>query len=109
MIVNDRIYCRTSAGDRALESKCSVPEWFRAILVLVGGQVSCSAICGGIRSHSQKQVLNWIDQLETLGFIERILPPLSTPASIPTEPDISEAQWEEMLLQIGQPAIARTW
>jgi hypothetical protein len=104
MMVNDRIYCRTSAGDRALESKRSVPEWFRAILVLVGGQVSCSAICGGIRSHSQKQVLNWIDQLETLGFIERILPPLSTPDSIPTELDISEAQWAELLLLRAEAA-----
>jgi hypothetical protein len=104
MMVNDRIYCLTSAGDRALESKRSVPEWFRAILVLVGGQVSCSAICGGIRSNSQKQVLNWIDQLETLGFIERILPPLSIPDSIPTELDISEAQWAELLLLRAEAA-----
>jgi hypothetical protein len=91
MMVNDRIYCRTSAGDRALESQRSVPEWFRAILVLVGGQVTSSAICSGMRGHSQKQVLNWVDQLETLGFVDRvILPPSSTPDAVPTEPDISE-------------------
>jgi hypothetical protein len=98
-MVNDRIYCRTPAGDRALKSERSVPECFRAVLVLVAGLVSSSAICGGMRSHSRKQVLNWIDQLETLGFIERtILPPSPIPDAIPTELDISEAQWAELLL-----------
>jgi hypothetical protein len=44
-----------------------------------------------MRGHSQKQVLNWVDQLETLGFVDRvILPPSSTPDAVPTEPDISE-------------------
>ena len=96
MMVNDRIYCRTSAGDRALESKRPVPEWFRAILVLVGGQVTSSAICSGMRGHSQKQVLNWVDQLETLGFVEReCIPPSSTPDAIAT--------------QVGAMLDGRTW
>jgi hypothetical protein len=99
MMVNDRIYCRTPAGDRALQSERSVPDWFRAILVLVGGQRTSTAICSGMPSHSRQQVLNWIDQLETLGFIARmIFPPSSTPDSIATELDVSEAQWAEVVL-----------
>jgi hypothetical protein len=110
MMVNDRIYCRTPAGDRALQSERSIPDWFRAILVLVAGLVSSGAICGGMRSHSQKQVLNWIDQLETLGFIERmILPPSPIPDAIPMEPNISEARWEdEMSVPPAEAAIAIT-
>ena len=71
MVVNNRIYRRTPAGDRALESERSVPNWFRAVLVLVRGQVTSSAICSAMRGHSQEQVLDWVDQLETLGFVER--------------------------------------
>jgi hypothetical protein len=110
MMVNDRIYCRTPGGDRALQSERSVPHWFRAILVLVGGQVTSSAICNGMCGHSQEQVLSWIDQLETLGFIERIiLPPAATPNAIPTELDVSEAQWEQVLLPPAEVAVAITW
>ena len=96
MVVNNRIYRRTPAGDRALESKRSVPNWFRAVLVLVRGQVTSSAICSGMRGHSQKQVLDWVDQLETLGFVEReCIPPSSTPDAIAT--------------QLGAMLDGRTW
>jgi hypothetical protein len=63
-----------------------------------------------MRSHSQKQVLNWIDQLETLGFIERmILPPPPILDGIPMEPNTIEAEWEEdMPLPPAEAAIAIT-
>ena len=90
MVVNNRIYRRTPAGDRALESKRSVPDWFRADLV------TSSAICSGMRGHSQEQVLDWVDQLETLGFVEReCIPPSSTPDAIAT--------------QLGAMLDGRTW
>ena len=101
MMVNDRIYCRTPAGDRALKSKGSVPEYFRAILVLVAGLVSSSAICVRMRSHSQKQVLIWLDQLETLGFVDRMIPPPSpTPGA-----DISDTQWEKVFFPSAEARI----
>jgi hypothetical protein len=101
MMVNDRVYCRTPAGDRALKSKGSVPEYFRAILVLVTGLVSSSAICVRMRGHSQKQVLIWLDQLETLGFVDRMMPPPSaTPGA-----DISDAQWQKAFFPSAEAGI----
>jgi hypothetical protein len=116
-MVNDRIYCRTLAGDRALESELSVPDWFRAILVLVGGQVTSGAICSGMCVHSQKQVLSWIDELETLGFIERmILPPSSTPDACSHwgEPLRTDSQRVKQTSQraragLGTPSAARSF
>jgi hypothetical protein len=109
MMVSNPIYRRTAAGDRALKSERSVPDWFRAVLVLVAGLVSSGAICGGMPSHSQKQVLNWIDQLETLGFIERmILPPSPIADAIPMEPNIGEGWEEEIPLLPAEAAMAIT-
>jgi len=89
MSLHNRIYRRTKAGERALESEGSVPNWFQAILVLSTGQVTRRAICDGLRCHSQKQVLGWIDQLETLGFLEIVS------STIPAE-HVSETQGEEV-------------
>lgn len=109
-MAKDRIYRRTPAGDRAVGSRRSVPDRFRAILVLVDGQVSSGAICGGMHGHSQKEVLGWVDQLETLGFIESIvLPPTPTPHTIQTEPDMSGGERVELGLPPAEAAIASTW
>lgn len=89
MSLHNLIYRRTNAGERAVESERSVPNWFRAILVLSAGQVTRRAICDGLRYHSQKQVLGWIDQLETLGFLEIVS------STIPEE-HVSEPQWDEV-------------
>ena len=83
----------------AVGVRCAIPSesaWQRAksrrpFLVLSAGQVTRSAICDGLRCRSQKQVLGWIDQLETLGFLEIVS------STIPGE-HVSETQWDEVCL-----------
>ena len=79
MIRTDRIYRRTEAGIKALESAKSVPGWFRAMLSLISGETHSNVICGGMCSYSQRQVLDWLDELETLGFVELLVVASSSP------------------------------
>lgn len=107
--MNNRTYRRTPAGDRALESERSVPDWFRDILVLVGGQVTSSAICNGIPGHTQEQVLSWIDQLDTLGLVESMISSeASTRDTMPTALNIREADWGEVPFLPAEAAMAIT-
>ncbi|HEU4352434.1 MAG TPA: hypothetical protein VFR66_11235 [Burkholderiales bacterium] len=69
---------------KALKSKRSVPVWYRAILRLVDDETACTAIIAGMSDHPRRQVLAWIEQLETLGFLELIV---RAPAD---SPDTSE-------------------
>ena len=68
-----RIYCLTAAGTSALHSARSVPDWYRDILWLVQGDPTSSEIIARMTSHPGKEVLQWIEQLETLGFVESLL------------------------------------
>ena len=74
----ERLYRLTGAGELALASKRSVPGWYRTILAMVAGDTPGSAICETLSAHPRKQVLAWLDQLETLGFLE-----LAEPAAMP--------------------------
>jgi hypothetical protein len=68
-----RIYRLTAAGTSALHSARSVPDWYRSILRLVQADATSSEILAGMTSHPGREVLKWIEQLETLGFVESSL------------------------------------
>ena len=70
-----RIYRLTAAGASALHSARSVPDWYRAILELVRDDATSSKIVSALTHHPSAAVLNWIEQLETLGFVESWLMP----------------------------------
>jgi len=70
----NRIYRLTATGARALGSERSVPKWYRAILGLVRAEMTSGEIIAGMSADRRKDVLMWIDQLETLGFVEAVLP-----------------------------------
>jgi hypothetical protein len=56
-----------------------VPEWYRTILGLIRGETTFSEIIGGMSTHSQKEVLAWLEPLQTLGFVELAVPTASEP------------------------------
>jgi hypothetical protein len=70
-----RIYRLTAAGTSALQSARSVPGWYRDVLELVEGDATSSKIIAGLTRHPSDEVLKWIEQLETLGFVESWLMP----------------------------------
>jgi hypothetical protein len=58
-----RIYRLTHAGARALEDRGAIPVWYRALLDLVRDGRA-------FPSDSPRQMLAWLDELETLGFLD---------------------------------------
>ena len=70
-----RIYRLTAAGSNALRDVRSVPDWYRAILELVRNDATIGKVITGIRDYPSREVLTWIEQLETLGFVESLLVP----------------------------------
>ena len=68
-----RIYRLTEAGTSALHSARSVPDRYRDILRLVRGDPTSSEILARLTGHPSREVLQWIEQLETLGFVESLL------------------------------------
>lgn len=66
----ERLYRLTRAGALALEAKRSVPGWYRTILAMVRGDTPARTICETLSAHPRKQVITWLEQLETLGFLE---------------------------------------
>lgn len=61
--MSHRIYRLTHAGVRALEDRGAIPVWYRALLDLVReGR--------GFPGDSPRQMLAWLDELETLGFLD---------------------------------------
>ncbi|HSA89548.1 MAG TPA: hypothetical protein VLF42_06560 [Burkholderiales bacterium] len=68
-----RIFRLTAAGTSALHSARSVPDWYRSILRLVQADATSSEIIAGMTQHPGREVLKWIEQLETLGFVESLL------------------------------------
>lgn len=80
LIKTERVYRRTEAGSRALESQESVPAWYRRMLGLMQtGATHSDVIRGGMCPHSSKQVFDWLDELETLGFAELVTFSTSSP------------------------------
>jgi hypothetical protein len=67
-------YRLTAAGARAVEAERSIPTWYRAVLGVVQGDTSSNVVVARLLAYHRKAVLAWIDQLETLGFLERVVP-----------------------------------
>lgn len=72
MTVKDRgRYVRTAAGERAWKSPASgLPVHYRQIIGLVAAKTSREEIFKKMACHSTRQVQSWLDELQTLGFIE---------------------------------------
>lgn len=68
-----RIYRRTSSGRKALESECSgLPAAYRQILELLEEERTAAEVVSGMRgAFSERQILAWLDELDTLCFVER--------------------------------------
>lgn len=72
IIKTDRVYRRTEAGLRAIDSQKSVPIWYRRILSLIEGDTPSDAVLGNMYPYASGQILDWLDELETLGFTELV-------------------------------------
>ena len=66
------MYTRTTQGQRAWESASSgLPAHYRRIMDLIGeAELSVDRIFAGMKKYAPRQVQDWLDELETLGFIE---------------------------------------
>lgn len=65
-------YRLTQAGRKALDSQRSVPERFRVILGLLQSDTGYSSIRGAMNAYEPTQVRAWVEQLDTLGFVELV-------------------------------------
>jgi hypothetical protein len=65
-----RVYLLTEAGSRAWESpRSGLPAHYRQILGLVQSETDADEIHVSMRSHSHRQINDWLDELDTLGFV----------------------------------------
>ena len=81
MTTTERTYRLSASGARARGSERSVPTWYRAILGLFQGEMAAGEIVAGMGASSGREVLKWIDELETLGFVDLVVPASSEPAA----------------------------
>lgn len=67
----ERIYRRTEAGLKACESRNSgLPDGYRSILQLLETDAHSSLIRAHLRRYPEKQVWDWLDELQTLGLVK---------------------------------------
>jgi hypothetical protein len=65
-----RTYVLTKAGSKARASRRSgLPTHYRQILELIRSVIHEDEIHSALQSHAPRQVDNWLDELDTLGFI----------------------------------------
>ena len=65
------VYFRTAAGQRAWESACSgLPPHYRRILALLGEGASAEELAEALPDLAPRQVRSWLDELETLCFVQ---------------------------------------
>ncbi|MGH8668913.1 MAG: hypothetical protein ACREUH_06725 [Burkholderiales bacterium] len=68
-----RKYRRTEAGRKAWESQQSgLPAAYRRILGLMHAAAYSDEVLGAMQEFSARQVLDWLDELDTLGFVEAL-------------------------------------
>ena len=80
----NRIYCRTAAGDRALRSTDrALPSDYRRILQIVGSGAHPDVIRGFLRHIPDNLLGDWIAELQELGLLG------SSPADGAAEPDFT--------------------
>jgi hypothetical protein len=90
MSKSGRRYRLTAAGIRALESERSVPEWFRAILGVFHGDMTANEVLSSMSSYLRRETLTWLGQLDTLGFVEQVVPAEPGTASAEVTPDFGD-------------------
>lgn len=65
------MYSRTAQGQRAWESAASgLPAHYRRIIGIIGAEASAEKVYAGMQAYAIRQVQDWLDELETLGFVE---------------------------------------
>jgi hypothetical protein len=71
-----RLYRRTNSGRKALESERSgLPAAYRNILEMLETERTAAELVIAMRGvFSDRQVLAWLDELDTLCFIEALNP-----------------------------------
>ncbi|MGA7985024.1 MAG: hypothetical protein WCA01_07585, partial [Burkholderiales bacterium] len=80
----NRIYCRTAAGDRALRSADrTLPSDYRRILQIVGMGAHPDVIRGFLRHIPDHLLGDWLAELQELGLVG------SAPAGGDDEPDFT--------------------
>jgi hypothetical protein len=83
MTKKQAIYWRTEAGLRAWACSASgLPRHYRTILGIIEGPTPVESIRAGIREHSEKDLFAWLDELDTLGFIETAHSAVATNAQL---------------------------
>ncbi len=67
----DRIYRRTDTGYKAWASdKSGLPVPYRRILGIVERETDFRTLCARMAPYEEREVEQWIDELETLGFVQ---------------------------------------
>lgn len=68
------IYRRTEEGARAYENQDSgLPDYHRSLLGLIDGDTHSGLIRATLRRrYSEYKISDWLDELETLGFLESV-------------------------------------
>jgi hypothetical protein len=75
-----RRYRQTDSGRKAWESRHSgLPPAYRRILGLIQGTACCDEVFAGMHDCSSREVQGWLDELETLCFIEAL--PFASPGA----------------------------
>jgi hypothetical protein len=70
-MTNERVYQRTKVGLAAsTDGKSGLSLPFRRILSLIEGHTHFSVIRASMGACRDDQLAGWLDQLETLGFIQ---------------------------------------
>jgi hypothetical protein len=65
-----RNYVLTKAGAKARASRTSgLPPHYRQILELIQSAISDDQVHRAMRSYPRQQLDDWLDELDTLGFI----------------------------------------
>jgi hypothetical protein len=73
-----RIYQRTESGRRAwADEKSGLPTAYRKILGLINQAIDSHEVINSMSEDSEKQVLAWLDELESLCFVACSSPTLA--------------------------------
>jgi hypothetical protein len=70
-MTNTQLVWRSNSGQRAWEcANSGLPLQYRRILDLIASPTPAAALVSGLSDYSAKQVQDWLDELETLCFID---------------------------------------
>jgi hypothetical protein len=73
MAIGDRIYRRTSAGQRAWEARASkVSPECRKVLGSIGAGAHAAIVCASLPNCSEEDIQKWLAQLEQIGLVESV-------------------------------------